>query len=195
LLLARGEAQTRAGDTPGAKETFLLAAELPRNNERPEHLARAAVGYGGRFVFNASRDDPRLLPLLEEALDALGELDRELRVSLLARLAGGPLRDEPSRERRASLAGEAVEIARRVRDPALLAYALDARHMAICGPDNVEELFAITGEMMQLSKASGDIERLFQARSYRVWSLLEQSAARDVSAPHAGEPTSRYSIG
>ena len=173
LLLARGEAQTRAGDMPGAKETFLLAARLARANGRAEQLARAALGYGGRFVFNASRDDPQLLPLLEEALAALGETDSELRVRLLARLAGGPLRDEPSRERRASLSEQAVEIARGVGDPALLAYALDARHMAIWGPDKMPELFAITTEMIHLSEAASDLERLFQAHSYRIWSLLQ----------------------
>jgi tetratricopeptide (TPR) repeat protein len=112
LLLARGEAQTRAGDTPAAKETFLLAVEMARGNGRPEQLARAALGYGGRFVFNASRDDPRLRPLLEEALAALGDTDRELRTRLMARLAGGPLRDEQSRERRATLSEHAIQLAR-----------------------------------------------------------------------------------
>jgi DNA-binding SARP family transcriptional activator len=182
LLLACGEAQTRAGDTPAARETFLLAAELARKNGGAEQMARAALGYGGRFVFNASRDDPRLRPLLEEALVALGDSDRELRARLLARLAGGPLRDEPSRAHRTSMSEQAVDLARAVGDPALLAYTLDARHMAIWGPDNMPDRFEITAEMVWLSEAAGDLERLFQAHSYRIWSLLELGDPDDISA-------------
>ncbi len=174
LLLALGDAQTRAGDTPAAKQTFLLAAGLAR---RARHtggvMARAALGYGGRFLFNVSRDDPRLRPLLEEALADLGEEDSELRAMLLARLAGGPLRDEPSRERRASLSEQAVDMARRTGDPALLGYVLDARFLAIWAADNTGERLAIAAEMVQLSESTGDLERLFQGHAHRMWTLLE----------------------
>ena len=44
-------------------------------------------------MWEVSRDDPHLVPLLERALAAIGEGDSPLRVRLLARLAGGPLRD------------------------------------------------------------------------------------------------------
>ena len=171
LLLALGDAQTRAGDTPAAKETFLLAAGLARRTGGA--VARAALGYGGRFLFNVSRDDPRLRPLLEEALTDLGEGDSALRAMLLARLAGGPLRDEPSRERRASLSEQAVDMARRIGDPALLGYVLDARFLAIWAPDNTAERLAIAAEMVQLSESTGDLERLFQGHAHRTWTLLE----------------------
>jgi tetratricopeptide (TPR) repeat protein len=93
-----------------------------------------------------------------------------------------PLRDEPSRQRRDSLTEQAVEIARRAGDPGLLAYALDARHMAIWGPDSLNERFAISAEMMQLSDAAGDLERLFQSRAYRIWSLLELGDPQAIAA-------------
>jgi tetratricopeptide (TPR) repeat protein len=173
LLLGLGDAEARSGDTPASKSAFLLASELARANHSAGQLARAALGYGGRFVFDASRDDPQLRPLLEEALSALGEGDPELRTRLLARLGAGPLRDEPSRELRDSLTEQAADIARRGGDPSLLAYALDARNMAIWDPASVEARLAITAEMMQLSEAAGDLERLFQSRAYRVWSFLE----------------------
>jgi tetratricopeptide (TPR) repeat protein len=174
LLLALGDAQTRAGDTPAAKQAFLLAAELARHGRATRGvMARAALGYGGRFLFNVSRDDPRLRPLLEEALADLGDGDSELRAMLLARLAGGPLRDEPSRERRASMSEQAVDMARRLGDPALLGYVLDGRFLAICAADTVEERLAIAAEMVQLSEATGDLERLFQGHMYRTWTLLQ----------------------
>jgi DNA-binding SARP family transcriptional activator len=180
LLLALGDAQTRAGDTPAAKETFLLAAGLARHTGGA--VARAALGYGGRFVFNVSRDDPRLRLLLEEALADLGTGDSELRAMLLARLAGGPLRDEPSRERRASLSEQAVDIARRMGDPALLGYVLDARFQAIWAADNIGERLAIAAEMVQLSESTGDLERLFQSHAFRIWTLLELGDLAAVSA-------------
>jgi DNA-binding SARP family transcriptional activator len=174
LLLALGDAQTRAGDTLAAKQAFLHAAQLAR---RAGHaggvMARAALGYGGRFLFNVSRDDHRLRPLLEEALADLGDGDSELRAMLLARLAGGPLRDEPSRERRASMSEQAVDMARRLGDPALLGYVLDGRFLAICAADTIEERLAIAAEMVQLSESAGDLERLFQGHTYRTWTLLE----------------------
>ena len=180
LLLALGDAQTRAGDTPAAKQTFLLAAELARHTGGA--VARAALGYGGRFLFNVSRDDPRLRLLLEEALADLGKEDSELRAMLLARLAGGPLRDETSRERRASLSEQAVDIARRMGDPALLGYVLDARFQAIWAPDNIGERLAIAAEMAQLSGSTGDLERLFQGHAFRIWTLLELGDLAAVSA-------------
>jgi len=52
LLLALGDALARAGDQERARETFLTAAELARRSGSAEHLARAALGYGGRFVWS-----------------------------------------------------------------------------------------------------------------------------------------------
>ncbi len=101
---------------------------------------------------------------------------------LLARLAGGPLRDEPSRERRASLSKQAVDIARRMGDPALLGYVLDARFQAIWAADNIGERLVIAAEMVQLSESTGDLERLFQGHAFRIWTLLELGDLAAVSA-------------
>ena len=51
LLLALADAQGRAGDDPAAKSTFLRAADLARSAQLAEMLARAAAGYGGRFLW------------------------------------------------------------------------------------------------------------------------------------------------
>ncbi|MGH3028758.1 MAG: ATP-binding protein, partial [Gaiellaceae bacterium] len=125
LLLALGEAQARAGDTPAAKATFREAAGLAETDGLPEQLARAALGYGGRFVWEVSRDDSNLASLLENALTALDAGDSILRVRLLGRLASGPLRDSTfDAERRRSLAVQALEMARRIGESSTLAYAL-----------------------------------------------------------------------
>ncbi len=161
LLLAIGDAHARAGGMDEARQMFLAAAELARSSRLPEHLAHAALGYGGRFVWQRAWDDRRLVPLLQEALTALGENASLLRARLLARLAGA-LRDQPSLEPRASLSREAVEIARRLGDTDTLAYALVGHFMATWGPD-VDELVAIADEVTRLVEETGLVERTLEA--------------------------------
>src|SRR5919108_4145703 len=73
LLLALGDAQGRAGDDPGAKSTHLRAAELARSAGLPEMLARAAAGYGGRFLWSHELTDERLRPSLVDSLSGPGQ--------------------------------------------------------------------------------------------------------------------------
>jgi DNA-binding SARP family transcriptional activator len=171
LLLGLGEAQARKGDA-AASTTFLEAAQLARSGGFREQLARAALGYGGRFVWMIAGSDENIVPLLEDALRGLGENDSALRARVLARLAGA-LRDQPAAERRAELSAEAVEIARRLGDFSTLAYVLDGRHSAIWGPDNVEERLTIVDEIVRLADEIGDRERQIQGRFYRAFALLE----------------------
>ena len=87
LLLARGEAEARAGGTHAARGSFVAAAEIARALGLARHLARAALGYGGRIVWVRGGGDAMLVPLLEEALVALPADEPELRARLLARLS------------------------------------------------------------------------------------------------------------
>jgi tetratricopeptide (TPR) repeat protein len=178
LLLGLGEAQARKGDA-AASSTFLEAAQLARSAGFREQLARAALGYGGRFVWMIAGRDEHIVPLLEEALRALGEEDSVLRARLLARLAGA-LRDQPAPKRRGELSAEAVEIARRLGDSSTLAYVLESRHAAIWGPDNVEERLTIIDEIVRLADEIGDREREIQGRVYRAFALLELGDAQAV---------------
>ena len=105
LLLALGEAQ-RAGRRPRRVQAGLCTR--PRSSPSASGLReqlRAALrsATAGRIIWDVSRDDARLVPLLERALvGASDEDDSPLRVQLLARLAGGPFRDArfpPERKR------------------------------------------------------------------------------------------------
>lgn len=176
LLLALGDAQGRAGDMPEAKQTFLQAADIARRAGLAERLARAALGYGGRFVWEAARGDKNLVPLLEDALKELPEEDSELRVKIMARLGGGPLRDVPQRELRSALTKQAVEMARRLGDPATLAYALDGHYAAIWWPENLEERIAIATELIGVGKEARDKERELQGYHYRILAHLEHGS-------------------
>ena len=173
LLLSLGEAQARAGDMPTAKETFLAAADAARRTGSAERLARAALGYGGRFVWARPWGDERLAPLLEEGLDALRGEDTDLRARLLARLAAGPLRDTLPPEPRMAMCREAVDIARRLGDPATLAYALDGLYSSNWGPDVLHERLQIAGELIEVAEQTGDLERAYAGHDHRFWALIE----------------------
>jgi DNA-binding SARP family transcriptional activator len=162
LLIALGDAVARGGDLPAAKEIFVRAADLARRLGAPEQLARAALGYGGRWVWFRAGKDRRLIPLLEDALEALPEGDSQLRAMLLARLAGA-LRDQPVPERRASLTREAVEIARRLGDPRTLAYAVGGTYSAFSWPRDIDSWLAIAEEALRLANEIGDKEQEFFA--------------------------------
>jgi DNA-binding SARP family transcriptional activator/tetratricopeptide (TPR) repeat protein len=187
LLLALGDAQARAGDTPASKQSLRAAAELPGADDRPEQLARAALVYGGRFMWDASRGDDYRVSLLERALAVLPETDSKLRVMLLARLAGGPLRDiRFPPERRAALSEEALEMARRIDDPATLAYALNGYMIGHFSPDRLRELLQVATELVQVATEVGDKEREVDGHEFRLGISIElgdiEEAKREVQA-------------
>jgi tetratricopeptide (TPR) repeat protein len=125
------------------------------------------------------------VPLLDEALAALGEEESELRVRLLARLAGA-LRDQPSVEPRSSISREAVAIARRLGDPGTLGYALVSLVTATWGPD-VSELVEVVDEVKRLAEETGDAERMFQWGwlQHIIWmSLGDTLRLADVAETH-----------
>jgi DNA-binding SARP family transcriptional activator len=199
-LLALGEAQLRAGEADPARATFLAAAELARTSTAPEALARAALGYGGRYTWMAARGDPQMIPLLEEALSGLPAGDSVLRAKLMARLSCA-LRDQPFRERRLGLSEEALEMARRLGDPRTLSYALDARCISIDGPDTYEEFGATCAEVVRLARATGEIERELQGHIYRhlfeletgnIAAAREELAAAERLAEETREPAYRW---
>ena len=163
LLLRLGGAEMRAGDSPAARRAFLAAAGIARRTGLRRELARAAAGYGGRYMWARPGGDTLLVPLLEEGLTALGDDDDpELRARLVARLAGA-LRDEPDRDHRERLTREAVARARESGNVAALAYALDGRAAAIMGPDTVDEMIAIGREAYEAAVRVGDRERAANA--------------------------------
>jgi eukaryotic-like serine/threonine-protein kinase len=172
LLLALADAKGRAGDSPGAKTSFLQAAELARSAGLPEALGRAALGFGGRFVWDRAMSDERLVPLLQDALAALGEVDSALRVRLLSRLAAA-LRGEPSRERRERICEEAIETARRIGDPGAIAYALAAAEAAMHAPHTAQRRLDEGREIISLAAATGDRERLFDGHEHSFWAAWE----------------------
>ena len=174
LFLVLGDAQARSGETQASKDAYRKAADLAARLGLPQRLAQAALGYGGRFLWDASRDDRYLVPLLEQALAGLGDDDDHLRVRLLARLAAGPLRDASYPPgRRAMLSGDALEAAERIGDPATLSYALAGYVLANDAPDKALERLELSTKLVAIATAAEEKERAVEGHEVRLLSLLE----------------------
>jgi hypothetical protein len=164
LLLSLGDVMARAGDVT-SREIFLQASDYARRSGSPRHLARAALGIGGRLPWARAGNDTRLIPALQDALVLLGGSDDRLRVRLLTRLACAWRSTPEQRDQSAALSGQAVELARQLDDPATLSYALAGRFWAILWPENPAERLPLAEEMLDVAEASGDAERVLDAHS------------------------------
>ena len=171
LLLAMGEAQNSAGDRDKAKETFLQAAEVARKRNDAESLARAALGFAG-LMGEWGTVDERTIGLLHEALDAVSQEDSALRAMLLSRLAV-ELWFSGSTEPAEVPSRQAVDMARRIEDPAALADALWIRHLVFSGPETVEDRLGGGTEIVRLVQEAGARERAFTGHYIRMVALLE----------------------
>src|SRR5947208_409047 len=176
LLLARGGAQWKAGDGPGARETFRQAADIARRIGDAPLLARSALGFAGEgsrllWVRSGVVDQPRI-ELLEEALHRLGDGDPGLRAQLLARLAVN-LYWDPQAARVLALSEEALTLARQLGDPGQLAAALRARLIALWRPETAEERLAIADEIVSLGQRTGDRELSLLGHRFRIVGFLE----------------------
>jgi DNA-binding SARP family transcriptional activator len=205
LFIALGDAEARAGDTPASNQAFLAAAELAESGGLAQHLARAALGYGGRFAWARGSSDRALVPLLERALAAIAERDSPIRVRLLARLAAS-LRDDPSRDRRVRLAEEALAIARRIGDPITLAAAIEGHWIAVEGPDHYlrGEGDAVGAELISLGEQLADKEKIFAGRDHLLhylWMVADRAGvdveleARSALADELRQPSQHWSVG
>ena len=176
LLLRLGAAQAKAGDYQLAEESCLQAAEISRRLRAPEQLARAALVLGERQV-EGGLVSQQLVALLQEALDALGPQDSPLRGRLLARLSAEFTFSDETKQIE-SLSLEAVAMARRLADPAALRTALDARWMAVWGPDGLEERTALAEEILTQARETGNREMELDGYASRAASSLESGDTR-----------------
>jgi tetratricopeptide (TPR) repeat protein len=171
LTLRLGIALTRAND-PSARETLLGAAEAARSANRPDLLADAALGI---HVFNLSPGVPDdvAIALLEEALERIGPEDGSVRARLMARIATAIYYRFGTADRRNAMVTEAVAMARRLDDPATLAYVLINGQLATWGPDTTERDLGWVDELLVLTEEAGNAELAVQTRTRQIDYLLE----------------------
>jgi DNA-binding SARP family transcriptional activator len=171
LLIAKGDALSRAGNRELARDSFEAAAALARETGDARRLAEAALGYAGLTVTIIAVDE-RAVALLEEALAALGQADAALRTRLLARLAV-ELYYAPSRDRSEALSAEAVTVARAGTVQGSLAAALGARHVALWRPDRLSERLETADAMIAAARATADGQLELQGRNWLAVDLFE----------------------
>ena len=125
LLLALGEARTKAGRFAAARETLDEAADLgAASSATTTRSSRATLGMV--TVAEAGGVDERVLALVRRSLEKVGDADSRERSLLLTGLAQELYWQDPTGEAKAAL-DEAIEIARRVGDEPALAMALSRR--------------------------------------------------------------------
>ena len=174
LLLALGEAQTRAGEVTRIRETFQQAADIARALHAPEQFARASLGVqAASWDFGGEEfDDVQLVNLLEEAAALLGSADSLLRAQVLARLARVPHRSI-SPERRVLLSRQAVAMACRLEDPRVRAIAQFSEVLALWGSLPAEQLLDAAVEVLRLCEAAADRGLALEGRILHLTALLE----------------------
>ncbi len=158
LQLAQAAALYRCGGDDHRKVAFAAAA-CARDIGDSARLAEAALllvhfGPANPVI------DLREVALLKEALEGLGDqADSPARARLLAGL--GTALSALGAEQAVSLSRQAVDMARRLDDPMVLARVLASHHAAIAGPDAGDERLAVALELTRLGEQLNDPEATF----------------------------------
>ncbi|HEY6886821.1 MAG TPA: BTAD domain-containing putative transcriptional regulator [Solirubrobacter sp.] len=157
LLLALADARWSTGELELARHVSREAATLAEAEGDGVRLGRAALLYAGPHFFLAT--GPRV-ELLERALAALDGEDSALRARLLARRGASYSPGAVVRTR------EAIEMARRIGDDAVLADVLTTTRLVFRGPDEPEERFAEALELARAAERVGDVRARATAHEF-----------------------------
>lgn len=162
LLLRHSTALIHNGDIRTAATLLARSAEIARAADDPYALGAVALAMEGMSdpwdTFTGER-------LAAEALARLPTEDSPLRVRLLALRAGeAGFTGGGDCDR---ISAEALAMARRIGDGAVLRSALRARQMARSGPDGVRERLDLADQMLVLGAAEHDDDTLLWGRLWR----------------------------
>jgi len=171
LLIALGEAHTKAGEVSQAIETLRQATASARQLGSPESLAYAAMGFE-EATWRPGLPGGAAVHLLEMALDALGEQDSVLRARVLSSLARA-LVFAGTEERGIVVGRAAIEMARRSGDTSALLVALKAVLHTAVGPELLHERLTYATEMLRIAQQTQDTEKAIQGYFWRIICLLE----------------------
>jgi hypothetical protein len=180
VLLKLGEASWQASG-PSAREIFEQAATVARRVEGHRQLAEATLGLGGRFYAPTTPDRP-YIQLLEEALRLVDDDDR-LRTRLQGRLAEHLMLVDAAKAAR--LGQEALDSARELEDPALLAVTMLSQHTALLDTHHLDERTQLERAQVTLARRCGERELEALGTHWLLYDLLEAGdivAAQDAHA-------------
>ena len=175
VLLSLGQALSRAGDMPRAKDAFLRAAALARAADSAEDLAAAALGYGGRTVWSrparrsARRGTARggAQGARRDGHSATGAGARSPRRGAARRVR---------RRRRVATGRLAVATARRSGDREALSYALRGLCAAQHAIGDHDQRLAVAAELREVARTVEDKEGECEALSAEMLVHAERNA-------------------
>ena len=200
LLILLGEAQRCAGD-PAHRETLLEAGRLALERGEADQAARAALANQRGVFSRMGAVDPERVAALEAAVAAVGAAPTPVRARLLASLATE--RHFEGDERRLDLIGEALELARRVGDPATLAEVLTGGCLAAWGSTAQAKQGPWAAELSELTGQLSDRTLQFHANAVVFYSGVAAGdmgradsalAAGQRIAEDLGQPTLRWRV-
>jgi tetratricopeptide (TPR) repeat protein len=153
--------------SPGVARS--LAAELTGLARDVDPVVHLALNAPSTSEFLAI--DPALCALIEAATGRT--TDDASRARLLARLAHEMLADASAAPRRRALVDQALELARAVGEPGILAEVLDARLHALWDPAGAEARLSASAEIVELARTVGDDNRERHGMFWRFVALME----------------------
>jgi tetratricopeptide (TPR) repeat protein len=186
LLLGHARARKVAGDPEAACQSFFEAADLALRLGDSELLAEAALRDRLWWAITGHAADHRALALLQQARTRLGEGDSPLRAAVLAQLATGMAYPAGQLDRGLALAADAVAMARRIGDPALLVQCLVQQHEVCQHPDGLARRLEIVDELERFVTASARADLDCLVQWMRAIDLLE-TGDRAGAEPHIAE--------
>jgi tetratricopeptide (TPR) repeat protein len=157
VTLDYGRELAHLGDTEGAWRNYREALALARKLDDAALLGRLAL------VLYGTSGPP----------DAK-QLQRELLIEAHARLVPDADSGQALEKLAQELAMRVAALARGGDDDDTLSFGLWARHNAIIGPGSAEERLALTDELIEFARRTGDHETEYIAASFRWVALLEQ---------------------
>lgn len=162
LLLELGDVLHRTGKSDEAMESVRRAIDVARHIGDSETFARGACTLALWRDDNIGIVPIERIALLEEALELLPRKDSAVRARTLTGLSAD-LYWSDEFERSAALSREAVEVARRVGDPAAKFVALYQRYDMLFGPEHGDQIEEINAEVLALARELNDPEYEFLA--------------------------------
>jgi class 3 adenylate cyclase len=155
LLLALGEAQTKAGQGELAVETLKEAFALTERLDNAALMARAALAHKDAMLRTTAGYSGGAVPMLREALERMGTEASPTRAYLLAGLADLPAMGITAVEQ-VELGRESLEMAKDVDDPRAVLMAHQALLTALGAPEYLSERLELARELIRLGSEAGD---------------------------------------
>jgi DNA-binding CsgD family transcriptional regulator/tetratricopeptide (TPR) repeat protein len=183
VYLELGDASHRGGKAGDALDAFKAAADIARDLDDAQLLARAAIGFEDA-CWRPGMTDQGAVELLEDAASALSDDQSELRVGLLAGLARA-LDFQGDHTRATVVRTNAIAMARQLDDRAGLATVLMRSYWSL-GASSLEEVLEMVTESRDLGEQLGNTEIRAEAMAWRAPTFVAlgdmESARREVAA-------------